>query len=56
MSQPPAVEAPKHQRQKRYSARMEDAGFLRLQIWVHEDDREKLLNIAADLRAARPVE
>lgn len=39
--------------QERYRTRLAGAGFVRLQIWVHEDDRQKAIDYIADLREAR---
>lgn len=41
------------QRQKEHKTRMKEAGFERLEVWVHPDDRGELKRFAQFLQSRR---
>lgn len=38
---------------KRYEQKMADAGFALVRVWVHDDDREELLELAGKMRSRK---
>jgi hypothetical protein len=40
-------------KQQRYNKNMEEQGFYRVKVWVHNDDREKVFKYCERLRKKR---